>query len=88
MSKISSPELVKMNELRKYYISQQNKKFNYTLDDFEIYDSQWKHKDWKTWCKGANNYSETKEIVKKYISECAKPYGKRNISFVHLINDN
>ena len=65
--------------------SQKNKKFEYSLDDFLIYDSQWKHYDWKTWCKGANRYDHTKKIVKRYIAECKKPYGQRNLDFIHLV---
>ena len=66
---------------------QMNKQFNYSLDDFEIYDSQWRHKDWKTFCKGCGTYDKTKELVKRYITECKKPYGKRDLSQFHLISD-
>lgn len=64
---------------------QKAKKFNYKIKDFEIQDFQWKHKDWKTWVKGANNYEDTKIMVEKYIKECKKPYGQRNLNFIHLI---
>ena len=65
-----------------------NKTYNYTLDDFEIMGGCWKHKNWKTWCKGVESYSETQEkFVKRYIDECNKPYGHRDLSFVHLSND-
>lgn len=66
---------------------QMNKQFKYSLDDFEIYDSQWKHKDWKTFCKGCGKYDKTKELVKRYIAECKKPYGKRDLSQFHLVSD-
>lgn len=66
---------------------QMNKQFNYSLDDFEIYDSQWKHKGWKTFCKGCGKYNKTKELVERYIAECKKPYGKRDLSQFHLVSD-
>lgn len=66
---------------------QMNKQFNYSLDDFEIYDSQWRHKDWKTFCKGCGKYDKTKELVERYIAECKKPYGKRDLSQFHLVSD-
>jgi len=65
--------------------AQMNKKFDYSLDDFVIYDSQWKHKNWNTWCKGAGRYDYTKKKVEQYIVECKKPYGQRDLSFVHLV---
>lgn len=82
--KILSPEMEMLNKVQGLYEKQRNKKFNYNIDDFEIYDSQWKHKDWKTWCKGAGRYDKTKEIVEKYIEECNKPLEERNLSFIHL----
>ena len=66
---------------------QMNKQFNYSLDDFEIYDSQWRHKDWKTFCKGCGKYDKTKELVEQYIAECKKPYGKRDLSQFHLVSE-
>lgn len=85
--RVYDSEQLRIKEMQKYYESQKNKVFNYTLDDFEIYDSQWKHKDWKTWCKGCGRYDHTKQLVERYISECKKPYGTRNFEFVHLIKD-
>lgn len=82
--KILSPEMEMINKVQSLYEKQRNKKFNYNIEDFEIYDSQWKHNDWKTWCKGAERYDKTKEIVEKYIKECNKPLEERNLSFIHL----
>ena len=67
--------------------NQMNKQFNYSLDDFEIYDSQWRHKDWKTFCKGCGKHDKTKELVERYIAECKKPYGKRDLSQFHLVSE-
>lgn len=52
MKKILDEAEVQRNLNFKRIKKQMSKQFNYSLDDFEIYDSQWKHKDWKTWCKG------------------------------------
>lgn len=82
--KILSPEMEMLNKVQSLYEKQRNKKFNYNIDDFEIYDSQWKHKTWETWCKGAGRYDKTKEIVEKYINECNKPLEERDLSFIHL----
>ena len=84
MVKIISDEQKKLKEMKNLYVNQKNRKFDYSIDDFDIYDSQWKHKDWKTWCKGYGRYDKTKELVERYIIECKKPYGKRDLSFIHL----
>ena len=84
MKKILDEAQVQRNLNFKRIKKQMNKQFNYSLDDFEIYDSQWKHKDWNTWCKGCGQFNKTKELVERYIAECKKPYGKRNLDFVHL----
>lgn len=84
MKKILDEAQVQRNLNFKRIKKQMNKQFNYSLDDFEIYDSQWKHKDWKTWCKGCGHFDRTKKLVERYIAECKKPYGKRNLDFVHL----
>ena len=83
--RIISEEQKRLNEVKSLYNNQKNKSFNYSIDDFEIYDSQWKHKSWKTWMKGCGRYDHTKRLVEKYIAECKKPYGKRNLSEFHLI---
>lgn len=71
----------------KLYREKAAKVYNYTIDEFEIYDSQWKHKSWKTWCKGAGRYDETKKMVERYISECNKSPEDCDLSFVHLTDD-
>jgi len=85
MKRIKDEAQVRRELNEKLIKSQMAKTFNYSLDDFEIHDSQWKHKDWKTWCKGAGSYDKTKELVERYVSECKKPYGTRDLSFVHLV---
>ena len=87
MKRVYDPEQQRIKNMQKLYISQKQKTFNYSLDDFEIYDSQWKHKDWKTWCKGCGRYDHTVKLVERYIEECKKPYGQRDLSQFHLISD-
>ena len=89
MGKIISDEQKKINELKHLYENQKNKVFNYSIDDFDIIGGNWQHKDWKVWMKGDpnGNYSKTKKIVEKYIKECKKPYGQRDLSQFHLVSD-
>ena len=91
MRRIISDDQKKINEVKHLYKKQQKKKFNYSLDDFSIdlLSGKWKHKDWKVWMKGvpSGDYAETKEIVKRYIKECKKPYGQRDLSQFHLFSD-
>ena len=86
MKRVYDPEQQRIQEMQKLYISQRQKTFNYSLEDFEIYDSQWKHKDWKTWMKGCGRYDHTKKLVERYIEECKKPYGQRDLSQFHTLN--
>ena len=87
--KIISEEQKKLNDVKNLYTSQKNKKFNYSINDFDIIGGNWQHKDWKVWMKGDPNgdYSKTKKIVLKYIEECKKPYGQRDLSQFHLVSD-
>ena len=89
MKRIISNEQKRINEVRGLYESQRNKEFNYSINDFDIISGNWQHKDWKVWMKGDPNgdYSKTKKIVLKYIEECKKPFGKRDLSQFHLVND-
>ena len=82
-----STEYKQFKENQKFYHIQASKIYDFKLEDFDIIGGSWKHKDWNTWMKGANGYAETKKIVKQYIDECKKPYGERDLSFIHLVND-
>ena len=82
-----SPEMQSYVNNEKLYREKAAKVYNYNIDEFEIYDSQWKHKSWKTWCKGAGRYDETKKIVERYISECNKSPNDCDLSFIHLIDN-
>lgn len=86
MKRFYDPEQLRIKSMQKLYVSQSKKSFNYSIDDFEIYDSQWKHKDWNTWMKGCDRYDHTKKLVERYIEECKKPYGQRDLSQFHLCN--
>ena len=90
MRRIISDDQKKINEVKHLYKKQQKKKFNYSPDDFSIdlLSGKWKHKDWKTWMKGdpSGDYAKSKVIVLKYIEECKKPYGQRDLSRFHTLN--
>lgn len=82
---IFSDEQKRLNENKVLFENQKNKVFNYTLNDFVIDENNdFYHKSWKTKVKGGNSKSETINIINRYIEECNKPYGKRNLSFIHL----
>ena len=87
--RIISDEQKRINNVKNLYDTQKNKEFNYSINDFKIIGGNWQHKDWKVWMKGDPNggYSKTKEIVIKYIEECKKPYGQRDLSQFHLVSD-
>lgn len=91
--KIISENQKRLNEVKVLYQNQKNKKFNYNLEDFIIVvgdiegECKWKHKSWKTWVKGYIGYDsigKTRKMIATYILECEKPYGKRNLDFIHL----
>lgn len=84
MKRVYDAEQQRIQEMQKLYKSQSKKSFDYTLDDFENCAGYWKHKDWKVWMKGHPSYEKTQEIIKRYIAECKKPYGSRNLSEFHL----
>ena len=85
MKRIITEEEKYRNKVAKLIEKAKAKSYHYNLNDFEIFDSQWRHKDWKCWCKGAGRYDETKKLVQRYIDECAKPYGERDLNWVHLV---
>lgn len=85
MKKVANPYTTDFDKLAPLYEAQKSKVYDFKESDFSIdlLTNKWKHKSWKTWMKGGNDYSETKEIINRYIAECAKPYGTRNLDFVH-----
>lgn len=89
MKRVYDPEQQRIRNMQKLYASQRQKIFNYSIDDFDIIGGNWQHKDWKVWMKGDPNgdYSKTRKIVLKYIEECKKLYGQRDLSQFHLVSD-
>ena len=89
MNRVYDPEQQRIKNMQKLYVLQRQKTFNYTIDDFDIIGENWQHKDWNVWMKGDPNgdYSKTEKIVLKYIDECKKPYGQRDLSQFHLVSD-
>lgn len=87
MAKIIFSSEQQLNETKVLFENQKNKVFNYVLNDFIIDENNnFYHKNWKTKVKGGNSKSETIDIINRYIIECNKPYGKRNLNFIHLTN--
>lgn len=98
MKRVYDTEQQRIKEMQKFYASQSQKTFEYKLEDFIIADDEnnelgckWKHKDWNTWMKGAQDawdaIGKTQKMIATYILECTKPYGKRNLSQFHLVSD-
>lgn len=89
MKRVYDAEQQRIKKMQKLYASQRQKTFNYSIDDFNIVGGNWQHKDWNVWMKGdpTGDYSKTKKIVLKYIEECKKPYGQRDLSQFHLASD-
>ena len=91
MKRVYDPEQLRIKSMRKLYDIQKNKSYNYHLGDFVIehvhpgsVGYKWKHKDWKTWMQGLNDWASTQNLVADYILECFKPYGYRDFSKFHL----
>ena len=86
MKKVANPYIADFEKLNPLYESKKAKVYDFKPEDFSIdlLTNKWKHKTWKTWMKGGNDYAETKELVKKYCAECAKPYGEGDLSMFHL----
>lgn len=77
------------NEVNKLYERAKNKKWNYNLDEFKIDKKfNFSHKSWNgVYCKGGKSLVETIKIINRYISTVAKPYGCRDLSWLHLVNN-
>lgn len=88
MKRYIDPEIKKLSLNIQLQEKSKSKNYNFKFEDFDIVGGNWKHKDWNTWMKGGDGYAETEKIVKRYIAECKKPYGTRDLSFIHLANDN
>lgn len=70
----------------KAYEIAKKKNWNLIQDDFTIDEKfNFTHTSWKgVFCKGGDTVVATVEIINRYIDECNKPYGKRDLSFIHL----
>ena len=75
--------------LRAAYKAAENKKWNLVDEEFTIdEDFNFTHTSWKgVFVKGGTTVIATMEIINKYIEECNKPYGERDLSFIHLVKD-
>lgn len=86
MSKRLPPD-IDIELLQRLQDKQRLKEYKYNLEDFKIDENNnISHPEWKgTKIQGGNSVIESVEIINKYINECEKPYGKRDLSFVHLV---
>ena len=89
MGRIITPEEKYRNEMAVLYENAKNKKWNLKLEDFTIDEKfNFTHTDWRgTYCKGGNSAAETAEMINRYIEESNKPYGTRDLSWLHLVID-
>ena len=94
MKRIKNEDQIKAVETAKAINIQKSKTYDYHFEDFEIVPQgvlyNWKHKSWKSWCRGPIDGSGIKgaiNMINKYITECKNPYFQRDLSFVHLFND-
>ena len=87
--RIITPEEKYRNDMAVPYEEAKNKKWNFKLEDFTIDENfNFTHKDWKgTYCKGGDSAAETVEMINRYIEEINKPYGTRDLSWLHLVTD-
>ena len=87
--RIITPEEKYRNDMAVLYEEAKNKKWNFKLEDFTIDENfNFTYKDWKgTYCKGGDSAAKTVEMINRYIEESNKPYGARDLSWLHLVID-
>ena len=79
--KFIDPEVERVLNNMKLVDAHKAKTYDYSIEDFIIEKNKWRHKDWNCWMQG------TKRTVLKYIKECNKPWGERNLDEFHLAED-
>jgi hypothetical protein len=85
--KIVDEEAIRREICAKAYEKAKNKKWDLTQEDFILDENNnFTHATWKgVFCKGGTTVVATMEIINRYIDECNKPYGERDLSFIHLV---
>lgn len=88
-SKIIDEDKMRRELCTAAYLMSKNKKWDLTEEDFTIDENlNFTHATWKgVFCKGGDTVVATVEIINRYIEECKKPYGERDLSFIHLVKD-
>lgn len=81
------PPDIDIELLQRLQDKQKLKTYKYDLEEFKIDEkNNISHPSWKgTKICGGNSVIESVEIINKYINECEKTYGQRDLSFVHLV---
>ena len=87
--RIITPEEKYRNDMAVLYEEAKNKKWEYNFEDFKIDENfNFTHVSWKgTYCQGGNSVLETVELINRYIEEGSKPYGTRDLSWLHLVHE-
>ncbi len=89
MKKILDEEAIRRQECTKAYNNARRKVWDLVQEDFKIDENfNFTHVTWKgVYAMGGNTIIATVEIINRYIDECKKPYGQRDLSFIHLVKD-
>lgn len=71
------------------YDKAKNRDWTLAEEEFKIDENlNFTHATWRgIFCKGGDTVLATVEIINRYIEECRKPYGTRDLSFVHIVED-
>lgn len=86
-SKVIDEDAIRRKEMEIAYDKAKNRVWTFNEEDFTIDENlNFTHATWKgTYCQGGVTLIETMEIINHYIEECQKPYGTRNLSFIHIV---
>lgn len=87
--KLIDEEAIRKEICTATYLMSRNRKWDLTEEEFTIDENlNFTHVTWKgVFCKGGNTVIATVEIINQYIEECNKSEEKRDLSFIHIIED-
>ena len=82
-------EDMRRKSLNNAYKDAANKNWSLVDEEFTIDENfNFTHTSWKgVFVQGGTTVITTMEIINRYIEECNKPYGQRDLSFIHLVKD-
>ena len=87
--KLIDEEAIRKEIYTTAYLMSRNRKWDLTEEEFIIDENlNFTHATWKgVFCKGGDTVIATVEIINQYIEECNKSEEKRDLSFIHIIED-